>query len=170
MTPDVIAALRLLMLPTVALVVIVVAAPGRLELAARIYALIVGVVALVVAIRALRRTDTPEEPLRTAGKPADRERRPPPSLTRAEQLAALGVASSFDLQYRLVPQLRATAAGLLESRRGIVLDTDPDAARRVLGDEAWELVRPMRPAPEDRVSRGLTPAQLSRVADALERI
>jgi len=80
------------------------------------------------------------------------------------------VASSFDLQYRLVPQLRATAAGLLESRRGIVLDTDADAARRVLGDEAWELVRPMRPAPEDRVSRGLTPAQLSRVADALERI
>ena len=170
MTPDVIAALRLLVLPTVALVVIVVAAPGRLELAARIYALIVGVVALVVAIRALRRTDTPEEPLRTAGKPAHRERRPPPSLTRAEQLAALGVASSFDLQYRLVPQLRATAAGLLESRRGIVLDTDADAARRVLGDEAWELVRPMRPAPEDRVSRGLTPAQLSRVADALERI
>jgi len=170
MTPDVIAALRLLVLPTVALVVIVVAAPGRLELAARINALIVGVAALVVAIRALRRTDTPEEPLRTAGKPADRERRPPPSLTRAEQLAALGVASSFDLQYRLVPQLRATAAGLLESRRGIVLDTDPDAARRVLGDEAWELVRPMRPAPEDRVSRGLTPAQLSRVADALERI
>jgi hypothetical protein len=170
MTRDVIAALRLLVLPTVALVVIVVAAPGRLELAARIYALIVGVVALVVAIRALRRIDTPEEPLRRAGKPADRERRPPPSLIRAEQLAALGVASSFDLQYRLVPQLRATAADLLESRRRIVLETDPDAARRVLGDEAWELVRPMRPAPEDRISRGLTSAQLSRVVDALERI
>jgi hypothetical protein len=168
--PDLIAALRSLVLPTVALVVIVGGAPGRAELAARIYALIVGVVALVVAIRALRRTDAPEAPLRRAGEPVERERRPPPSLTRAEQLAALGVASSFDLQYRLVPQLRATAAGLLESRRRIDLDADPDAARRALGDEAWELVRPMRPAPVDRISRGLTPAQLTRVADALERI
>jgi len=53
MTPDVIAALRLLVLPTVALVVIVVAAPGRLELAARIYALIVGVVALVGSLLSL---------------------------------------------------------------------------------------------------------------------
>jgi hypothetical protein len=167
---DVVSGLRLLVLPTVALVVIVGGAPGRTELAARIYALIIGAVALVVAIRALRRTDPPETPLRRPGKAATRERRPPPSLARAEQLSALGVASSFDLQYRFVPHLRAIAAGLLASRRRIDIDADPEDARRAVGDDAWELVRAARPAPEDRISRGLTPAQLTRVVDALERI
>jgi hypothetical protein len=162
--------LRLLAIPTVALVVIVGGAPGRAELAARIYALIVGAVALVVAIRALRRSDPPETPLRRPGKATARVRRPPPSLARAEQLAALGVASSFDLQYRFVPHLRTIAAGLLESRRRIDHDADPEDARRALGDDAWELVRASRPAPEDRISRGLTPAQLTRVADSLERV
>jgi len=167
---DVIAALRFLALPTVALVLVAGVAPGRLELAARIYALIVGSVGLVVAVRALRRADPPEKPLRGPSRRADHGRRPPPSLARLEQLAALGVASSFDLQYRLVPQLRSIAAGLLESRRRVELDTQPEPARRILGEETWGLVRPARPAPQDRVSRGLTPAQLTRIVDSLERI
>jgi len=167
---DVYAALRFLALPTVALVVIAAASPGRLELAARIYALVVGGVGLVVAIRALRRIDPPETPLRTRRRAVDHGRRPPPSLARLEQLAALGVASSFDLQYRLVPQLRAIASGLLASRRRIDLDADHQSAGRILGDETWKLVRPGRPVPEDRLSRGLAPAHLTRVADSLERI
>jgi hypothetical protein len=167
---DVFAALRFLALPTVALVVIAGGVPGRLELAARAYGLIVGAVGLVVAIRALRRADPPETLLRNPAPTAERGRRPPPSLARLEQLAALGVASSFDLQYRLVPPLRSIAAGLLASRRRVELDTQPEVARRSLGDETWELVRPARPAPQDRISRGLTPAELTRVADSLERI
>ena len=170
MKRDVYAAMRFLALPTVMLVVIAAAAPGRLELAARIYALIVGGVGLTVAIRALRRLDSPETPLRTRRGAVDRRRRPPPSLARFEQLAALGVASSFDLQYRLAPHLRELASGLLASRRRIDLAADRESARRILGDETWDLVRPGRPVPEDRLSRGLAPAHLTRVADSLERI
>jgi hypothetical protein len=167
---DVHAALRFLALATVALVLIAAAAPGRLDLAARVYALLVGGVALVVAVRALLRADPSESPLRTPARPGDRERRPPPSLARLEQLAALGVASSFDLQYRLAPQLRAITAGLLAARRRIDLDAEPESARQVVGDETWELVRPGRPVPDDRLSRGVSPAQLTRVVDSLERI
>jgi hypothetical protein len=167
---DVFAALRFLVLPTVALVVIAGGAPGRIELAGRVYALIVCAVGLVVAIRALRRLDPPETPLRHSRRSTERARRPPPSLARLEQLAALGVASSFDLQYRLVPLLRSLAAGLLASRRRIELDARHEPARHILGEETWELVRPARPAPQDRISRGLTPAQLTQVADSLERI
>lgn len=170
MKRDVIEALRFLVLPTVGLVLIAAAAPGRLELAVRIYALLVCGVALVVALRALRRADPPETPLRNPSRHADRRRHAPPSLERLEQLAALGVASSFDLQYRLVPPLRSIAAGLLASRRRVDLDNDPEAARDLLGEEVWELVRPKRPAPEDRVSRGIPPGGLTRVADSLERI
>jgi hypothetical protein len=123
-----------------------------------------------VALRAVDRADPPETPLRDPARRAEHKRRPPPSLARLEQLAALGVASSFDLQYRLLPPLRAIAAGLLASRRRIDLDGDEAAARQALGAETWELVRPMRPASEDRVGRGLSPAQLARVVDSLERV
>jgi hypothetical protein len=167
---DVIGALRLLVLPTVALGLIAASAPGRLELAARSYALLVSGIALVVALRALRRADPPETPLRDPARRVDDSRRPPPSLARLEQLAALGVASSFDLQYRFLPPLRSIASGLLASRRRIDLDTQQETAREILGEETWELVRPARPAPRDRISRGITPVELTRVAESLERV
>lgn len=171
MRRDITAGLRLLAVPTAALVLIAGVAPGRLELAARTYALLVCGAALVVGIRAVRRADPPETPLRDRGSSADsNSRRPPPSLARLEQLAALGVATSFDLQYRLLPPLRSIAGGLLASRRRVELEGEPETARRMLGDETWDLVRPARPAPQDRVSRGVSPAQLTRVAESLERL
>lgn len=170
MKRDVLGALRFLALPTVALVIVAGGAPGRLELAARIYALLVCGVALVVLVRAVRRADPPETPLRDPARSANRRRLPPPGLARLEQLAALGVASSFDLQYRLLPPLRSIAGGLLASRRRVELDGDPEAARRILGDETWELVRPARSAPQDRASRGISPAELTRVVESLERV
>jgi hypothetical protein len=167
---DVAAALRLLILPTLALVFVAVAASGRLELTARIYALVVCAVALVVGLRALDRVDPHEQPLRRPARRPRADRRPPPALARLEQLCALGVASSFDLQYRLLPPLRSIAAGLLAARRGVDLEHEPEAARALLGEETWALVEPRRPAPEDRVSRGLTPSDLMQVAGSLERI
>jgi hypothetical protein len=170
MRRDITAGLRLLAVPTAALVLVAGVAPGRLELAARTYALLVCGVALVVAIRAVRRADPPETPLRDGGSSADSRPRRPPSLARLEQLAALGVASSFDLQHRLLPPLRSIAGGLLASRRRVELESEPETARRMLGDETWDLVSPARPAPQDRVSRGVSPAQLTRVAESLERL
>jgi hypothetical protein len=167
---DVGEALRLLVLPTLALVIVAGAAPGRLELTARIYALIVCGTGLVVALRALRRADPPETPLRDPAERPDRARRPPPSLARLEQVSALGVASSFDLQYRLLPPLRSIAGGLLAARRRVDLDAEQETARRILGEETWELVRPARPAPRDRISRGVSPDELGRVVDSLERV
>jgi hypothetical protein len=163
-------ALQLLVLPTVLFLVIVGGAPGRFGLAARIYALVVCGAALVVALNALARAYPPETPFREPSRRVKGTRRPPPSLARLEQLAAIGVASSFDLQYRFLPRLRALAAGLLASRRRVALDTEQDAAKRILGDETWELVRPTRPAPRDRISRGISPDELSRVADSLEAV
>ena len=170
MRADVASALRLLVLPTFALVVIAGGAPGRLEVTTRIYALLMCGVALVVGIRAVQRVAPAERPFREpAGRP-DRRRRPPSSLARLEQLSALGVASSFDLQYRFLPPLRSIAGGLLASRRRVELDRDPEAARHILGEETWDLVDVARPAPQDRVSRGISPAELTRVVESLERV
>lgn len=170
MKRDVTAALRLLVLPTLALVFVAVGASGRLELAARIYALVVCGIGLVIGLRAIDRAQPREQPLRHPGRRAQGVRRPPPALARLEQLCALGVASSFDLQYRLLPPLRSIASGLLQARRGVELEHEPEAARAILGEETWALVEPGRPRPADRISRGVTPSELMHVAGSLERV
>lgn len=162
-------AIRAVALATLALLVVAALAPGRFELALRIYVLVVAGVTIVLALLALRRAFPPGTPLELAG-PAPRRPTRPPSLARAENEVVLGIASSFDLHFRLVPRLRMIAEGILGSRRGVSLAGDPAEARALLGDEAWELVRPERPAPRDRMTRGIAPHDLERVVDGLEGV
>lgn len=161
---------RLLLLPTLAFVGVVAFLPGRATLAARIYALLVCVVVLALALEALLTAYPAASRLRPHGRSADHSRRPPHSLVRLEQEAAIGVAGAFDLHYRLRPRLRDLALDLLDTRRRISLDRDRDEARAILGDETWELVREDRPPPEDRLARGLTPAELGEVVRSLESV
>ena len=163
-------ALRALVAPTLALLVVGAFAPGRLELAVRIYALVVCAVALGLALRALRRSYPRVRPLRPPAVRDSGGRRPPPSLARIEHEAALGVAGAFDLHFRLVPRLRSITAGLLASRRRLALDAEPAAALRILGPETWELVREDRRPPNDRLARGLPTSDLLRVVESLEKI
>jgi hypothetical protein len=168
-TKDLFGAARALVVPTVALVGIAIVAPGRLELAVRIYALVLCSTAIVVLLLALRRAYPDESPLRETARPASK-RTPPPTLARIEHEVALGVAGSFDLHFRLVPRLRTLATGLLRSRRNVSLTADPGTARAILGPEAWELVRPDRQTPQERLGKGIPADDLDRVVDALEAI
>jgi hypothetical protein len=167
---DLVRAARLLIAPTLALVAVALFLPGRLEICARVYALLVCAAALVVVLRALRRGYPPERPLVPRAKRPAATRRPPQGLARIEREAALGVAGAFDLHFRFRPRLHDIAAGLLEARRRISLDDEPDAARAVLGDATWELVRADRPPPEDRLGHGIPPAELISTVDSLERV
>ena len=87
-----------------------------------------------------------------------------------EREVSLGLATAFDLHYRLRPRLRRVAAELLAARRGIELDASPDAARRALGDDAWEIVRGDREPPRERFGPGLDIASLRLAVDALEAL
>ncbi len=169
MRSDLESAARLLALPTAALVAIAAFVPGRLTLGIRIYVLLLSGAAIVILLLALRRAYPRETLLREAanGRPTSVR---PSSLERIENEATLGMASSFDLHYKLVPRLRELAAGLLYSRRAVSMSTRPDAAHAILGDQAWALVRPDRPAPEDRLAKGSDPSELGRVVDALEAV
>jgi hypothetical protein len=154
---------------TLALLFVVAFVPGQLTLAARIYALVVCGTALLAALGALRRAYPSVAPRsrKARGRP---RRRGPSSLARLEDETALGVAGSFDLHHRLRPRLREIAAGVLEARRRVSLDRDPEVAQELLGAETWSLLRPNRPPPEDRLARGLPVAELRRVVDSLERV
>ena len=161
---------RLLLFPTIVLVGVVAFLPGRTTLAARVYALLVCVVVLALALDALLAAYPKASRLRHHARSGDSARRPPHSLVRLEQEAAIGVAGAFDLHYRLRPRLRELAVDLLDTRRRISLDSHGDEARVILGDETYELVREGRPPPEDRLARGLTPATLDEVVRTLENV
>jgi len=167
---DLVGALRLLIVPTLALAAIAMFAPGRLALAVRIYALVLSAIVLGLALSALRRAYPRTQPLRKSASHRDRERRPPLTLARLEHEAALGVAGAFDLHHRLRPRLRELALGLLSTRRGVSLDANPDLAGAILGEDTWDVVRRDHPPPEDRLARGLPLPELSRVVESLERI
>jgi hypothetical protein len=162
--------MRVLLLPTLALAVVAGLVPGRLPLAVRLYALVVCAVALGLGLLALRRAYPPAAALRRSPARTSRERRPPATLARMEDELALGVAGAFDLHHRLVPRIRAIASGLLASRRRVSLDRQPEDARSILGVEAWELVRPDRPPPDDRLARGIPADELARVVGSLEAV
>ena len=80
------------------------------------------------------------------------------------------VASTFHLHTRLRPILREIAAHRLSMRFGVSLDREPERARELIGAEGWELVRPERPPPSDRLAQGPPTSQLSKVVEELERI
>jgi hypothetical protein len=167
---DLAAAAQVLIPATLALALVAAFVPGRLVLAARIYALVVCGAALVAALRALRRAYPPSAPRRRKTRRSTGRRRTPSSLARLEDETALGVAGAFDFHHRLRPRLRAIAAGVLETGRNVSLDDDPESAEKLLGQETWSLLRADRPPPEDRLARGVPVDELRRVVESLERV
>ena len=163
-------AVRLLVLPTIVLLGVAVFASGRLELAVRIYALIVCAVVLTLAVGSLRNA-FPQAP-RRGGPDRKRDRRADPrrSLAQLENEVTMGTGNALDFHFLFRPHLRQIVAGLLEGRHGIALDEEPERARRLLGDETWELVRADRPVPADRRGPGMSTDALEGVVVSLERL
>jgi hypothetical protein len=90
----------------------------------------------------------------------------PTDLLRIERELSLGVASAGHLHTRLLPLLREAAG----ARLGFDLYRAPARAHAALGDEAWELLRPDRPAPEDRHGAGVPLTKVEHCIDTLERL
>jgi hypothetical protein len=162
----------LAVLLAVALVVLLLVFPGRRELIAHVYALVVASILLLALVRVLQATLPPAAPsrfdaaLRRGRARAERL----PELARIEREVTLGMATAFDLHYRLRPTLRRTASELLAARRGIDLDADREAARKALGEDAWEIVRGDREPPTDRFGPGIELDALRSTVTALEAL
>jgi hypothetical protein len=90
----------------------------------------------------------------------------PTDLLRIERELSLGVASAGHLHTRLLPLLREAAS----ARLGFELHRAPSRAHAALDDEAWELLRPDRPAPEDRHGTGAPLRKVEHCIETLERL
>ena len=142
--------------------------PGRRDLALDVYLLLIASAAVFALVRALSQAAPRAEP-----EPPTLVRRMTqrlPELERTERAVLLAASNAFDVHYRLRPILREIAAQRLATRRGLSLDDDVTAARAVVGEEAWELVRGDREPPELRFGPGVQAAELGEVVAALERI
>jgi hypothetical protein len=129
-----------------------------------------------IALAALTRIARPPEELR---EPSPFERalsrrteRPmrPPELVRTERELTLGLASAGHAHRRLLPLLREAAAARLATRHGVELERRPNEAETLLGEDAWELLRPDRPEPLDRNAQGLPLARVRAVVERLESL
>src|SRR5262249_35482331 len=88
----------------------------------------------------------------------------PAALQRIERVVDAGRQTAGDVHVRVRPLLHEIADALLR-RQGVRLETEPDRARALLGEELWELVRPDRPRPPERRAAGLELGELERLVD-----
>jgi hypothetical protein len=102
--------------------------------------------------RTPRAVDTPDDPRRI----------------EFELRSSLDVPST--LHFRLRPRLRAVAADRLAAGHGVSLDLDPETSRRLLGDEAWGLLRADRQPPPRRQGSAISTPELERIVSAVERL
>jgi hypothetical protein len=156
----------------VALGVLLLVFPGRQELIAHVFALIAAALLLLGLLRVLQASLPPARPSHfDAGLRRTRPRQAQvPDLAQLEREVTLVLMTSFDVHFRFRPTLRGMARELLAARRGIDLDLDRESARRVLGEEAWEIVRPDREPPADRFGPGIDLPTLRAAVSALEAI
>jgi hypothetical protein len=141
------------------------------ETAFALYVLAIGGISVLALVRVAgaAASDHPslfEQALRANRQPAVR----PSDLVRAERGLTVGISNAGGAEARLLPVLRAAAAARLSARHGIELDRRPDAARALLGDDAWELLRPDRAPAPDRAAAGIPQRRIEAVVDVLERL
>jgi hypothetical protein len=156
----------------VALVVLLVIPRLSTPRALEIWVVLVTALVLVMLIRHSREAGEPGPAGRFEQTLRERKRgtAQPEELLRMDRELVLGSADADHAQRRLLPLLRATAAARIAARHGFELERRPEAARALLGDDVWELLRPDRPAPEDRHAAGVPRERIAAVIERVESL
>jgi len=94
----------------------------------------------------------------------------PPQLVRIEREITLGSLTDAHLHRSLLPLLREAAATRLAAHHDVDLARRPEEARRLLGDDVWEVLRPGRPEPLDLSGAGMSLRKIGALVGTLERL
>jgi len=153
---------------TLALVILLGTRPVSSDRIAAGYVLALAAIGLTALMRSLSRAaaDQPPSQFERMLTRAPEHPSRPPELVRIEREITLGAASAGHLYLRLLPLLREVAVAKL----GVDLERRPERAKTLLGEDAWELLRPDRPPPEDRTAPGLPLHRIRALVDTLERV
>jgi hypothetical protein len=156
---------------TAGLVLALILAGSAHGLALLAYVLFLGALGLAVLAGRLREELGPAPPFEWLIASPARAVEPIEQLeTLSRTLSAAGW-NQTELHHRLRPPVREIVAARLSRRYGIDLNSEPERARKLLGDgRAWDLARPDRERPEDRYARGWSRRELAELLDELEAI
>ena len=149
---------------TIICIYIVLAQPSIRDTTVRVYVFVVGGLLMLAIVAAAgdalprRRVSDFDRALAAGAMPEQRL----PELEKLNREVTLATASAYDLHFRLLPHLREIAQCRLE-RSGHT--SSPETLGRW-----WELLRPDRPAPEDRFAPGITQADLRALIADLDRM
>lgn len=156
---------------TAAAAIAALATSGARELVLDVYLLSIGAVILLALVRTTRAHAPAKRASQFDAALAAMGRSPgetgEPALVRELELSTY---NAFHFHSRLRPLLRDIAAHRLRSRYGVELDLEPVRARELVGKETWDVVRPDRRAPDDRLAPGPTLADMRVVVEGLEAI
>jgi hypothetical protein len=155
---------------TAALVVLLAIRPLSTPRALAIWVVLVAAMALLLLVRHSRGGRGPRSSFEAALRARPARPPDPVELLRMERDIELGIAGAGHAQYRLLPILRQAAAARLGSHHGIELERRPEAARALLGEDVWGLLRPDRPIPEDRFAPGVSRERVTAVIERLESL
>jgi hypothetical protein len=164
-------AVKLGLLVSVVFGVVAFATSGLGSILLDLYLLAMGGVLLLALVR-ITRIKAPVE----AGSQFDRALgamragHPQQEELGLERDVEFSTLNAFHLHLRLRPVLREIAAHRLLKRYGVDLDAEPARARELVGAAAWEVVRPDRPSPRDRLAVGPPLSDLRKVVVDLERL
>jgi hypothetical protein len=130
----------------------------------------VSLVAMTAAVVALSRVPAAPEPRRRSrpGPPIDNA----PFRSYRQVAEALSWAEVSPRHYDLVtrPLLVRLLTTRLADRHRVDLAADPEAARRLVGDEVWHWLDPDREASRQGQPPGLDQTTLTRIVDRLENL
>lgn len=163
--------LSMLALATLGLVIALGVRPAATDRIFSAYAVALAALGLLALTRAARAASARSPSIfEYALRPRAEARVRPPELIRIEREITLGAASAAHLHRRLLPLLRESAATRLFARHHVDLTRQPEAARSLLGDDAWDVLRPDRPEPANRSAPGLSLRRIARLVQTLEQL
>jgi hypothetical protein len=156
---------------SVALGILAFTSSGLRDVLLDVYLLAMGGVLLLALVRTTRAKAPAGGPSALEAALERMETVPPDSgeLAVVRDLE-LSRESAFHLHVRLRPVLQEIAAHRLRKRYGVELESEPGRARELIGSAAWELVRPDRGPPADRLEQGPPLSHLREVVDELEKV
>jgi hypothetical protein len=156
---------------SVILLTTAMAVPRYAQASAQIFVIVLGALVIRLLVRAVRVATSAPGPF-----PFDQALHEPPEqeiprATEPDRIAFEVGASTYralELHHRFRRRLRRLAADRLTVEHGVDLDADRDAARSLLGEEAWDLLRPDHEAPGDRFGPGMPIEDVTKIVTAVE--
>ena len=160
-----------LALASVVLLTAALAVPRYAGASAQIFVIVVGALVIRLLVQAVRVATSAPGPFpfdQALHQPPEREipRAREPDRIAFEVGASTHRALELHNQFRR--RLRRLAADRLAAEHGVDLDAGRDAARSLLGAEAWDLLRPDHEPPEDRFGPGMPVEDVTKIVTAVE--